>query len=192
MHPQLSAIAQGLDAARGRLRSLHATVPADVWTHRPAPDRWSAAQCIAHLNLTSEAIVPLLQDALAEARARKERFVSRYRRNLAGWMAWRLVTPAGGLKTATPSPFVPSVTPPVECLLADFERLQSQMLACVQSADGLPLDRVTVVSPFHGRLRYNLYAAMTLVPRHQHRHLLQAERTAGARLVPVSLVSAAV
>ena len=63
--------------------------------------------------------------------------------------------------------------------MADFERLQSEVIACVSAAEGLPIDNVKLASPFDARVRYNLYAALTLVPRHQHRHLLQAERAAG-------------
>ena len=42
--------------------------------------------------------------------------------------------------------------------------------------DGRPIDRVKVTSPFNPRLRYNLYACLTILPRHQERHLWQAER----------------
>jgi hypothetical protein len=63
--------------------------------------------------------------------------------------------------------------------MADFERLQAEVIACVRTADGLPIDHIKLVSPFDARLRYNLFAALTIIPRHQHRHLLQAERAAG-------------
>jgi hypothetical protein len=43
-------------------------------------------------------------------------------------------------------------------------------------ADGLPLTAVRVTSPFNPRARHNLYACFTILPRHQHRHLWQAER----------------
>ena len=48
-----------------------------------------------------------------------------------------------------------------------------------RQADGLPLDRILVESPFDARVRYNLYSALVMLPRHQHRHLDQAEAAAG-------------
>jgi hypothetical protein len=33
-----------------------------------------------------------------------------------------------------------------------------------------------VGSPFSDKLKYSVYSALTILPRHQHRHLLQAER----------------
>ena len=70
-----------------------------------------------------------------------------------------------------------------EALVADFERLQSDVIACVSAAEGLPIDRIKLASPFDARVKYNLYSALTLVPRHQHRHLMQAERAAGVTAI---------
>jgi uncharacterized protein with von Willebrand factor type A (vWA) domain len=72
-------------------------------------------------------------------------------------------------------------------LMAEFTRLQAEIIRCVRAADDLPIERVTLRSPFYGRVKYNLYAALTLVSRHQQRHALQAERAAS---VPVAEPSA--
>jgi len=45
------------------------------------------------------------------------------------------------------------------------------------------LSQVRVTSPFNARVRYNLYACFTILPRHQHRHLWQAERVWEPRLL---------
>jgi hypothetical protein len=60
--------------------------------------------------------------------------------------------------------------------MAEFDRLQEEQIAFVRQADGLPLGRVKIISPFNARLRYNLFACFSILPRHQHRHLRQAER----------------
>ena len=73
----------------------------------------------------------------------------------------------------------------------DFARLQSEMIACVREADQLPIDRVTLRSPYDARLTCNLYAALTLIARHQQRHVVQAERAAAgegaSELSPVTV-----
>lgn len=71
----------------------------------------------------------------------------------------------------------------------DFERLQADVIACVRAADGLPIDHIKLMSPFDPRVKYNLFAALTIIPRHQHRHLLQAERAAGARAPETSALA---
>lgn len=179
MYLQLHAIVADLRAAERRLHALRDTVPPETWSRRRAAGRWSPAECVAHLNLTSEAFLPLLRAGLDEAR-RRGRSSARYRRDAFGWLIWRLVTPSGTFRTTTATAFVPSGEPPVDGLVAAFERLQGEVVACVRAAEGLPIARVQIVSPFDGRVKYNLYSALTIIPRHQQRHLLQAEQAAGA------------
>ena len=186
--PELNAVIGELHAAARRLRTLHSTLPCDAWSRRPRATRWSPAECVAHLNLTSEALIPLLHTGLQQASEDPCRALSPYRRDLVGWLVWKVMTPSGGLRTRAVSAFIPSVETPCETLVADFERLQADVISLVRAADGLPIDHVKLVSPFDPRLRYNLYAALTLVPRHQHRHLLQAER-AGVRAPAASAIA---
>ena len=183
VNAQLQAVVDDLASTRRQLRALYQALPTAAWEDQPAPGRWSAAECIAHLNLTSEALLPLFRAGLCEARVRGGRAASRYHRGLVGWLVWQVMRPSGGLRTAALPAYVPSAeaAAPVEGLLADFDRLQEELVSCVCAAEGLPIERVTVVSPFDPRVKVNLYAALTLVARHQHRHLLQAERAAVAR-----------
>src|SRR3989442_9739729 len=72
--------------------------------------------------------------------------------------------------------FLPSSLAAPALLVQEFDRLQAAQLDCLAHADGLPLSRVRVTSPFNAHVRYNVYACFSILPRHQHRHLWQAER----------------
>jgi hypothetical protein len=76
----------------------------------------------------------------------------------------------------TTAPFVPRGGDAPGTLVEAFDRLQRDQIVCVREADGLPLGRVKITSPFDARIRYNLFACMTILPRHQHRHLWQADQ----------------
>ena len=178
MHPQLDAIVREFESARERLRALQAVVPPERLGARPGPERWSAAECVAHLNLTSSATIPLLREGIERARllpAAEPQ--ARFRRDLFGWLIWKAQAP-GKYKVATKAAFVPGAATPVRDLVAEFERLHDEQIGLVRAADRLPLDRVRIVSPFDARVRYNLYAAFSILARHQHRHLRQAEEAA--------------
>jgi hypothetical protein len=41
---------------------------------------------------------------------------------------------------------------------------------------GWLLGRMWITSPFDRRIRYNAYSCFTILPRHEHRHLWQAEQ----------------
>lgn len=172
----MTSIVGELCAAERRAQAL-LDLPSWRWTTQPARGRWSAAECVAHLNLTSEALVPVLRRALCEV-ASIPRRSARYRQDALGWLVWKALEPAGRLKTRTPRAFEPTATLPHRELVDEFSRWQAELHACLTAADGLALDRVKVVSPFNARVRYSLFSALTLVPRHQHRHLAQAERAA--------------
>jgi hypothetical protein len=175
MHAQLQAVVDDFQAAHARLRKLAADVPRDAWLHRGDGTGWSAAQCVAHLNLTSAAFIPLLNDALRRARELGGPAPRRYRRDLLGWIVWSVVGPRVVVRTTTTKPFEPAAVEPLDDLLRTFDRLQAEQIALAERADGLPIDRVKIESPFDARAKYNTYAALTIVPRHQHRHLRQAE-----------------
>jgi hypothetical protein len=183
MHPQLQAVVDEFDAASTRLHSLAARLDDAQWQRRAEAGRWSMAECVAHLNLTSQAFLPILDDAIARARRatagagqRVDSPSLRYRRDPLGWLLWKVIGPPVRIRTRTPPAFVPTGTATARQLIAEFDRLQHEQIARVRAADGLPLQRVKVRSPFDERVKYNLYACLTILPRHQHRHLWQAEQ----------------
>ncbi len=176
MHPQLQLVADEYRSAQQRLHNLARAIPSERWGRRSDPARWSVAECVAHLNLTSLAYLPLLRDAVARARSLELRSPGRYRRDLVGWLLWKSMGPPVRVRLRTIARFLPSGTAGPSVLVDEFDRLQAAQLDCLAQADGLPLSRVRVTSPFNARVRYNLYACFTILPRHQHRHLWQAER----------------
>lgn len=180
MHPQLQTTAEAFEQAQERLHRLADRVPDALWPRRAEPERWSVSECVAHLNLTSEAFLPVLRSGLEEARGLDAPPPRRHRRGVVGWLLWRTLGPPVRMRTKTAAAFVPTGAADPAALRADFERLQAEQLACVREAEGLPLGRVKIASPFDPRVRYNLYTALTILPRHQHRHLWQAEQVAQA------------
>ncbi len=180
MSRQLARIQAELESARLRLRDLARGVPFSLWSMRPDPKRWSIADCVEHLNRTSAAFLPLLRAGLepADGDRRPDR---RYRRDPMGWLLSVLLPPPVRLaRVKTTAPFEPTGQEDPGELVRTFERLQDEQIACVRAADGLPLNDIRIQSPFDARAHYNAYSCLVILPRHQHRHLWQAERVAEA------------
>ncbi len=186
LRSQLARVVRDLEAARDRLHDLVDTLPDERWARRPAPGSWSVAECVEHLNLTGRAYVPVLRDALDEARRLGGPSPERYRRDFVGWLLWAGTGPVprvGRLRFGrirTSSAFVPRGELPPGDVVREFDRLQDEQIALARASDGLPLASVKIVSPFDSRLRYNVYSCLVVLPRHQERHLAQAERAAEA------------
>jgi hypothetical protein len=176
MHPQLQVITDQFAAAQTRLHALAEATPEDWWSRRGDPARWSAGECVAHLNLTARAFLPLIRRALDEGRRAVSPPPSRYRRDPIGWLLWRSMGPPVRHRFRTTAPFVPSGAEPLARAVETFDRLQAEQMGCVADAEGLPLGALRITSPFNARIRYNLYSCLTILPLHQHRHLWQAEQ----------------
>jgi len=184
LHAQLDEFVREFESAAARLGRLRLQLSDAAWGRRPAPDRWSPGECIAHLNLTSTAVLPLVRQGLDEARRRGPTPRTRYRRDLVGWLLWRALSSPGRFKSKTAAPFVPSGDHSADELVTEFERLQAAQIGLVHEAEGWPIDRVKIVSPFNARVRYNVFSALSILPRHQHRHLWQAEAAARSQASP--------
>ena len=102
MHPQLQAVIDELGTAQARLHALATVTPPTVWSRLPDPTRWSIAECVAHLNLTSAAFVPLLRQALAGPA--ESTVTKRYRRDPMGWLLWWTMGPPVRLRLKTAAP----------------------------------------------------------------------------------------
>jgi len=181
---QLAAIIDSLEGAQARLRCLSDNVSEEAWNRHPGHGRWSAADCIEHLNMTSRAYLPLFRDAIVEARQLGLGPTAHYKKDALGWFMTMMVGPMRHvgkfrfIKVKTTRPFVPKGGQSRSELLSEFVRLQADIVTLTRVADGLPLDRVKVVSPFGGRFKYNAYSGMVIVARHEHRHIDQAEAAA--------------
>ena len=178
---QLSDVIAELSQVSDRVRAFDKRVSSDQWLRRAAPDRWSAVECVQHLNLTSQAFVSLFRQALRLAAEQGLTGRGPYHLDVAGWLLVRaLRSESHFFRSRATEPFVPRDVPSSEIALREFLGLQNSLIACVNEANGRPVDKIKIGSPFNSRLRYSLYSAFRIIPFHQIRHLRQAELAAGA------------
>lgn len=175
-HPQLLDIERQLDATARRAELLAARAGPDRWQARPLPTQWSPSECVQHLGTTIDAFLPLI-DAALESADRPEAPVTRtFRPNLFGRVLLWVIEPPYRIRTKTGDAFVPPATRTSEVDLAELAERHRALRQRLVRADGHPLDRLTIVSPFDARVRYSLFTTFCIVPAHERRHLWQGER----------------
>ncbi len=184
-HPQLAGLERELHDVTSRVERLGARATGETFHRQPGPGRWSAAECIVHLSLTTLAYLPLIDRALREGRRAEvvrleARSPGRFRRDLIGWLLCRLNEPPIRRRMRTVPLFVPDSTGSRPELLAEFRQLQSALIERIEDGEGLDLTRLRVTSPFDRRVRYHLYSCFRVLAAHQRRHLWQAEVALGA------------
>ena len=184
MKRQLSAIVRELEAAEARIGKLAEKIPDAVWTQRSDETRWSVSECIAHLNITSEAFIPRIRKAIEEARQLPPS-TGEYKRDLLGALFGGAVGPMKKIgrfklmRVKTPPAFVPNGQQPKNVSVAEFRRLQGVLTDLVRESDGKAIDQVRITSPFGEKIHYNTWSALVMIPRHQMRHIEQAEEVWG-------------
>jgi hypothetical protein len=178
--PQIDAIRQELTDAQDRAHRVTETAGDSLWATTPAAGGWSVAECLIHLNVSSTAFLAPIREVLYDGHRRGLVGREPYRLDLAGWFLCRLLEPPARFKVRTPPGFVPVRIDAAANVLSDFDRLQAELLRCLDRARDLPLSRLKVQSPFARRVRYNLYSTFRVIPAHQRRHLWQAEQVLAA------------
>lgn len=176
LHPKLREIEMELAGSTTRAAILVDRVGETRFHMRPAPGRWSVAECLDHLTRTTQAYLPLIDDALQVGRLLAAEGPRRFRRDFTGWLLCAISEPPYRYRAVTTARFTPEVSGTRAEVLASFVRSQQELTCRVYHAEGLNLMRLSLVSPFDGRLEYNLYSCFRIIPTHQRRHLWQGEQ----------------
>jgi hypothetical protein len=185
LKPELQTFHDQFRSIRGEAERLVSGLTDDQFNWRPAPDRWSVAQCLDHLNVAGFLLLPRLETAIHRARAM--RWMSdkplRY-----GWVGnWFINSQEPGpnmRKVKTFKSFLPSSRAAIDEVLPRFQRLQDQFIAAVEDAEGVDLSRIKVTSPITSLLRLNVGAWFAATTAHERRHLVQAQAVKQAEGFP--------
>jgi len=175
----LASVEQELNDITARARKLVDSTEPRLFTVRPDLSSWSASECIAHLNISTEMFLPVLQASLEDARNRGLTGGQPSMDWLGRILRWFLEPPVR-TRVKTAARFVPRAVRAKAESIGEFTSLQTKLLELLGSARGLALSRIKIVSPFDKRVRYNLYSAFMITAAHQRRHLWQAEQAVEA------------
>ena len=192
----LEDVESELSEATSRAWQLVRSTDGRLFTVRPTPRDWSAAECLAHLSLSSEQFLPVLQKAIEDAHAKGWTSTKKPAMDVVGRALRWFLEPPIRKRVKTAGRFVPRSARAKAEAFGEFAALQSKVVDALHAAEGLDLRKIKVTSPFDRRVKYNLYSAFRILVAHQRRHLWQAERAveevkAGAqRLKPARSVSA--
>jgi DinB superfamily len=178
MNTQLAALSEQFRANAARAQSLASRVGESRLLVRPRPGAWSAAECLVHLTLSTQAFFPAWQAVFADAQANGlvEKGTRPFRMDFAGGLLNWFLQPSRRFRLSAPSALQPVASGQEP---AGFIRSQDRLLEVLSESNGFALDRIQIVSPVNSRVRYNVWSSFRITDTHQRRHLLQAERAAG-------------
>ena len=176
----LEEVEAEIDEATKRAWALIKSTDPRLFTVRPHPSSWSAAECLSHLSISTELFLPVIASSIEEGR--KKNLVARKKPSmdmLGRILRWFLEPPIRK-RVTTSAPFVPKSVRAKAEAFGEFSSLQSKLIDLLHQASTLDLSKLKIVSPFDKRVRYNLYSAFLIIVAHQRRHLWQAEQAVAA------------
>jgi DinB family protein len=159
-----------------RASALRERFDAAVFARRPQPDRWSAAECLVHLNMSADPYFPMWREAIEQSAGTRKTPRQRYRLDVWGWMlVWTLEQPPR-FRFATRNPFEPVNAGPIDEVLPAFLERQRRILQVIDESRRVALDAIKITSPFARQVRYSMWSSFCIIAAHERRHLGQAER----------------
>jgi hypothetical protein len=168
-------IASELDAADARALALAKPLTVAQLNWRPRADVWSVGQCLEHLCLTNEVYVPPMLEAL---RAPPTGPVDEITPGWFGrWFIRSFIEPTTQKTRArAPGKVVPVARQIDASILDRFIASNDATRDMAAAAERHNVNRVRFKNPFVSIIRFTIGTGLQIVARHNHRHLLQAER----------------
>lgn len=175
MQEQIEKTLITLDAVTTDARKLFGKLTAHQLNWKPAPEKWSIAQCLDHLIVSNNTYYPQFNAVIT----RKYRnsiyqnigFISRYFGNY-------LINETGpvvGKPMKNPPAFAPSQSNLPATIVSDFEKHQLSFSAVIAKLDDADLNKTILSSPALGIITYSLHDLLIVLAGHEQRHLNQAK-----------------
>jgi hypothetical protein len=171
---QIDSLLREFRDTRGRADAIfNGRKPAEL-LRRPAEKRWSAAECVEHLNITNRAYRPRLSEAIRALREKNRVKHDGFRLDWNARLLKYWLEPPSRVRLPTGAAFQPVGLQDPTAVLSAFQSIGQQLEEELAAARTLALDAERIRSPFAENMKYNVYSAFTLMAAHNRRHLWQA------------------
>lgn len=154
---------------------------------KPAADKWSIAQCLDHLAVSSAEFNSLFTEAITRGlRKWPVKDATTYRPSMVGGWLIKQIVPENPRKVSAPKVFKPSDSSLIQGALEKFLKQEELFLGFVQQAKGLDYNKTRLRSPVTALMRYSVADAFVITVVHGRRHLAQARRVSAESNFPKS------
>ena len=155
-------------------------LPHGAMLHKESADRWSATQCLMHLNSYGDYYLPALQKAMEEAEQKGWRSTTNFTAGFTGNWFTNLMLPKGEAKTIrkmkSPKNHTPVTNGNSDAVLAAFTDQQEVLLQLLEKAKSVDLRKTKVSISISRFIKLTLGDTFRFLIAHNYRHVVQAER----------------
>ncbi|MEY4166750.1 MAG: DinB family protein [Blastocatellia bacterium] len=184
LNPELQGYYGRVEVIRQESHQLVEGLTEEQCAWQPAPNRWSIAQCLEHLNATARNYFPLINNSINNARSSGLFSTGPYRHGWFGRYYARVVTPPPRLRISSPRRFTPPPDRPMAEIWPTFLNFQDRLQELIAHASGVDLGRASVTSPVTRLIKFSLGSTLAIIVGHEERHLWQARQVLNSEEFP--------
>ncbi|PWV54151.1 DinB family protein [Chitinophaga sp. S165] len=158
------------------------TAPEEVLLRQPAPDKWSVAQCLDHLNAYSRFYVPVMEQAIQSrlTGSLPPAPSASFKSGLLGNYFTKMMEPkpdgTAGTRMQAPKAYRPLSDLDAAKVVAEFIEWQQRTKALLDQAKHVNLQKIKIPTTLGNWLKFSLGDTFRFVIAHERRHMAQALR----------------
>lgn len=155
-------------------------LPPTQFAYKASPEKWSANQCIAHLNSYGRYYLPQIEKAMAAGRGVSQQPSLQFK---AGWLGnyfteMMVVKSDGSVakKMSSPKDHYPTIHNDSSQVIAEFIDQQEKLLRLLDQAKYINLNTIKVPISLSKFIKLKLGDTFLFLIAHNFRHIVQADR----------------
>jgi hypothetical protein len=155
-------------------------LPHHQFACKPAPEKWSANQCLAHLNEYGRYYLPLIETSINQAIQLKQDFPMEFKTGwLGNYFTGMMLNNTDGApvkKMSAPRAYTPQANNDSYAVIAEFIEQQEKLLSLLRKAKRVDLEKIRIPVSIAKFFRLKLGDTLLFLIAHNYRHILQADR----------------
>jgi hypothetical protein len=149
----------------------------DVLLKRPAKGKWSAIECLHHVNLANRSYLKQFEQALENDRYRPAQ--TEYKPGLLGAMFTRMMRPDRKNRIRWKMKTMSEMTPQdkdldVKIILEEFRAQHEQLIDIIHRARDINISKPRIVTALGSTWKFKFGDALSFIIAHSERHMVQA------------------
>jgi DinB superfamily len=176
VNDELQDLKDDLHAMANDARNEFGKLTVEQLNWKPAPDRWSVAQCFDHLVTGNAAYFPIFDSLISGQK--QPTVVERLPLFPKVWgkLLIKSLDPKTTRKMKAPAGFQPSSSDIPGSIIDDFVTQQGRVSESIDATRKLEPERIVITSPAASLITYSLMDAFRIIVVHEKRHFQQAQR----------------
>jgi hypothetical protein len=155
-------------------------IPHTQFARKPAPEKWSANECLQHLNTYGRYYLPEIENAILKAKANNLGPSSTFQTGWLGHYFTEMMLPTTNGKPAkkmkAPKNARPTKIVESHLVISEFIDQQEKLLQLIDEAATVNLNKIRIPISIAKMIKLKLGDTLNFLIAHQNRHVLQAQR----------------